>query len=126
VLNLEVESDTYPIKAEGLRPDFARNEQVPFLDVVATHNPKNGEIALFMLNRDTSAQRDLTVTWQSPTPSRVLACQTLTGRDLKAANTFDKPNVVTPAKLDAPAAGSSMTFRLPAGSYTVAHLATGR
>jgi alpha-N-arabinofuranosidase len=126
VLNLEVESDTYPIKAEGLRPDFARNEQVPFLDVVATHNPKNGEIALFMLNRDTSAQRDLTVTWQSPTPSRVLACQTLTGHDLKAANTFDKPNVVTPAKLDAPAAGSSMTFRLPAGSYTVAHLATGR
>ena len=126
VLNLEVESETYPIRAEGLRADFARNEQVPFVDVVATHNPKNGEIALFMLNRDTSAERDVAVTWQSPTPSRVLACQTLTGRDLKAANTFDKPNTVAPAKLDVPAAGSSMTFRVPAGSYTVAHLATGR
>jgi alpha-N-arabinofuranosidase len=126
VLNLEVESDTYPIRAEGLRPEFARNEQVPFLDVVATHNPINGEVALFMLNRDTSAERDITVTWQSPVPSRVLACQTLTGRDLKAANTFDKPNTVVPVKLDAPAPASSMTFRLPAGSYTVAHLATNR
>ena len=124
VLNLEVQGDTYPISAKGLRPDFARSEQVPFLDVVATHNPKNGQIALFMLNRDTSGDRDLTVSWQSPTPSRVLACETLTGRDMKAMNTFDKPNVVVPKKLDAPQVGSSMTFRLPAGSYTVAHLAT--
>jgi alpha-L-arabinofuranosidase len=81
---------------------------------------------LFMLNRDTSGERDITITWQSPTPSKVLACQTLTGRDLKAINTFEKPNTIVPAKLDAPQAGSSMTFRLPAASYTVAHLATGR
>jgi alpha-N-arabinofuranosidase len=123
VLDLLVESETYPIRAEGLRPDFARNDQVPFLDLVATHNPENGEFALFMLNRDTTAERDLTVTWQSPAPTRILACQTLTGRDLKATNTFDQPDRVVPAKLDAPQPGSSMTFRLPAASYTVAHLA---
>ena len=39
VLDLQVESETYPIKAEGLRPDFARDDQVPFLDVAATHRP---------------------------------------------------------------------------------------
>jgi alpha-N-arabinofuranosidase len=122
VLDLHVESETYPIRAEGLRADFAREEQVPFLDVVATHNPQNGQVALFMLNRDTTAERELTVSWQSPTPSRVLVCQTLTGRDLKAINTFDQPNNVVPRTLDAPQVGSSMTFRLPAGSYTVAHL----
>jgi len=119
-----VESETYPIKAAGLRADFARNDNVPFIDIVATHNPQNGQVALFMLNRDTTGERDITVNWQSPTPSRVLACQTLTGRDLKALNTFDQPNAVVPRALDAPAAGASMTFRLPAGSYTVAHLAT--
>jgi len=48
----------------------------------------------------------------------------LAGRDLKAINTFDQPNNVVPRNLDAPQVGSSMTFRLPAGSYTVAHLAT--
>ena len=124
VLDLAVESETYPIKGEGLRADFARDEQVPFLDVVATHNPQNGQVALFMLNRDTTRERDVTIAWQSPAPSKVLACQTMTGPDLKAGNTFEQPNRVVPRKLDAPQPGSSMTFRLPAGSYTVAHLAT--
>jgi alpha-N-arabinofuranosidase len=124
VLDLQVQCETYPIRAQGLRPDVARNAQVPFLDVVATHNPANGQVALFALNRDPTAERDLTITWQSPTPSRVLACQTLTGSDMKAANTFNQPNQVVPRKLDAPQAGASMTFRLPAGSYTVAHLAS--
>jgi alpha-N-arabinofuranosidase len=126
VLDLQIESETYPILAASLRADFARNEQVPFLDVVATHNPQNGEVALFVLNRDTTRERDLTISWQSPTPARVLACQTLTGADLKAINSFDQPTNVVPRKLDAPRAGASMTFRLPAGSYTVAHLASGR
>lgn len=124
VLDLQVECDSYPIRAQGLRPDLARNAQVPFLDVVATYNPANGQVALFALNRDPDAARDLTITWQSPTPSRVLTCQTLTGSNMKAANTFAQPNQVAPQKLDAPQVGASMTFRLPAGSYTVAHLAT--
>ena len=85
VLDLPVESETYPIRADGLRADFARDEQVPFLDVVATHNPQNGQVALFMLNRDTTGERDVTITWQSPTPSRVLACQTLTGTGSEGA-----------------------------------------
>jgi alpha-N-arabinofuranosidase len=124
VLDLMVESETYPIKGEGLRADYARDEQVPFLDVVATHNPQNGQVALFMLNRDTTRERDAAIVWQSPTPSKVLACQTIAGPDLKARNTFEQPTNVVPRNLDAPQPGSSMTFRLPAGSYTVAHLAT--
>ena len=53
-----------------------------------------------------------------------LACETLTGPDLKAVNTFADPRRVVPQRLDAPAAGSRMTFKLPPRSYTVAHLAT--
>ena len=64
VLDLMVESDTYPIKGEGLRADFARDEEVPFLDVVATHNPRNGQVAIFMLNRDTTGEREVTIAWQ--------------------------------------------------------------
>lgn len=40
VLDLQVESETYPIKAEGLRAGFAIDGEIPYLDVVATVNPR--------------------------------------------------------------------------------------
>jgi alpha-N-arabinofuranosidase len=124
VLDLQVESETYPIKAEGLRADFARNDRVPYLDVVATLDPANGQACVLMLNRDLESERELVLDWRDPTPTRVLACETLTGSDLKAANTFEHPTLVSPRTLDAPKAGSAMTFKLPPRSYTVAHIAT--
>jgi len=60
------------------------------------------------------------VDWRDLTPSRVLTCETLTGSDLKAVNTFERPSVVAPHALEAPKAGSTMTFKLPPRSYTVA------
>ena len=124
VLELQVESETYPIKAEGLRPDFARDEQVPFLDVAATLDPANGQVCLLMLNRDLASERELSVEWRDPAPSRVLACETLTASDLKAANTFEQPKLVAPRPLEPPRPGSTMAFKLPPRSYSVAHIAT--
>jgi alpha-N-arabinofuranosidase len=124
VLDLTVESETYPIKAEGLRVDFARNDEVPYLDVVATINAQNGQVSLLMLNRDLESERELVLDWRDPTPTRVLASVSLTGPDLKASNTFDQPMLVAPRILDAPRAGSMMTFKLPPRSYSVAHIAT--
>lgn len=124
VLDLWVETETYPIKAAGLRADFARDDQVPFLDVVATMNPQNGQVSVFMLNRDLQSERDLVLEWRDVTPTRVAICQTLTGPDLKASNSFEKPSVVAPRALDAPRAGAKMTFKLPPRSYSVALIAT--
>jgi alpha-N-arabinofuranosidase len=124
VLDLVVESETYPITARGLRADFARDDHVPFVDVVATIDPKNGQACVLMLNRDLDAERELVLEWQNPTPTRVLACDTLAGPDLKAFNTFEQPNRVVPRPLAPPTPGSRMTFKLPARSYTVAHIAT--
>jgi alpha-L-arabinofuranosidase len=123
VLDLLVESETYPIKPQGLRPDFARDDQVPFLDVVATIDPANGQAAVLILNRDLDAERELVLEWRDPTPTRVLACQTLTGPDLKAFNTFEEPQRVAPRDLPPPPAGAKMAFKVPPRSYTVAHLA---
>ncbi len=124
VLDLDVESETYRIKADDLRPDFARNDDVPYLDVVATLNPDNGQVTVLMLNRDLESERELVLEWRDPRPTQVLACETLTGSDLKAVNSFDNPNLVVPSKLDTPQPGTKMTFKLPARSYTVAQLAT--
>jgi alpha-N-arabinofuranosidase len=124
VLDLRVESDVYPIKAEGLRPDFARDDKVPYLDVTATLEPKSGQLALFLLNRDLETERELTVECRELTPARVLFAETLTGADLKAANTFEQPRRVVPAPLEVARAAATMTFRLPARSYSVVQLAT--
>ena len=124
VLDLRVEADTYPIRAAGLQADFARNDQVPFVDVVATLDSQNGQACVLMLNRDLEGERELVLEWRDVTPTRVLACETLTGPDLKAFNTFEQPRRVAPQQLDAPAAGARMTFKLPARSYTVARIAT--
>jgi len=124
ILDLRVESDTYPITAAGLQADFARNDQVPFVDVVATLDGQNGQACVLMLNRDLDAERELVLEWRDVTPTRVLVCETLTGTDLKAFNTFEQPRRVVPQRLDPPAAGARMTFKLPARSYTVAQLAT--
>jgi alpha-N-arabinofuranosidase len=125
VLDLLVESETYPIRADRLRADFARQDMVPYLDVVATLDPRARQTALFILNRDLESKRTLTVEWRDPTPARVLSCQTLTGSDLKASNTFEQPKRVAPQPLDPPQPGGRMSFELPPRSYTVAHLALG-
>ncbi len=124
VIDLSVESETYPISAKGLRSDFARDDQVPFLDVAATVDAKAGQAAVFVLNRDLDNERELVLDWREPTPTKVLACQTLTGTDLKASNTFERPQLVVPTTLDAPAAGARMTLKLPPRSYTVVQVAT--
>jgi len=117
VLDVRVQSDSYQIKAEGLRADFARDDLVPFLDVVATMN--NGQVSLFMLNRDLQQERELVIEWQDGIPARVINCETITGPDLKAVNTFQEPNIVRPRPLDPPKAGAKMAFKLPPRSYTV-------
>ena len=125
VVDLSVESETYPIAARGLRPDVARDDQVPFIDVAATIDSQNARACVLMLNRDLEAERELVLEWRESTPARVLVCQTLTGPDLKAFNTFEQPQRVAPHPLDPPQAGARMTFKLPARSYSVAHLALG-
>ena len=124
VLDVRVEAETYPITAAGLQADFARNDQVPYVDVVATHDASNGQASVLMLNRDLDGPRELILEWADVTPARVLACETLTGPDLKAVNTFEQPRRVAPQTLEASAAGTRMAFKLPPRSYTAVHLAT--
>lgn len=123
LLDVRVEGETYPISPAGLQADVARSGDVPFVDVVATLDESARQATLFVLNRDLAGNRELTVEWGSVTPTRVLACETLTGPDLKAFNTFEAPRRVAPQPLSAPTVGSRMTLELPPRSYSVMHLA---
>ena len=63
---------------------------------------RTGSSLCFMLNRDLQGERELVLDCRDFTPTRVLASETLTGTDLKAANTFERPTLVAPRPLEAP------------------------
>ena len=63
VLDLRVESETYPITGAGLQSDFARNGDVPFVDVVATLDDPAQQAAVLLLNRDLDGEREVVLEW---------------------------------------------------------------
>jgi alpha-N-arabinofuranosidase len=123
VLDLQVESETYPIRAADGRSSYARDGHVPFVDVVGTYDKSAGRIAVFVLNRDLVNERELALNFDDITPSSVVTAETITGNDLKAFNTFEEPNKVVATKLDGVKAGAKMTLKLPPRSYSVVQLA---
>ena len=123
VLDIRVESETYPIEGAGLRPDFAIDAQVPYLDVAMTLDEQRAEASVFMLNRDLENARELELDFQPTGPSRIISCDTLTGPDLKAVNTFENPDRVVPQSLQAVSNGQKTRLKLPPASYSVLRLA---
>jgi alpha-N-arabinofuranosidase len=110
VLDLAAESDTYDVPGLGA---------VPFVDAVGTWDPRTNTGCLLLLNRDLAKDRELTITWRGTAPGRMLKCEVLTGADLKASNTFQRPERVVPRPFEPPAAGQRMVLKLPARSYTL-------
>ena len=89
MLDLLVESETYPIRADGLTSRFAVMTKSR-ISMWLSRWIRRINACLFALNRDLESERELVLKWQDPA-HRVLDCKTLTGSDLKAANTFERP-----------------------------------
>jgi alpha-N-arabinofuranosidase len=110
VLDLAVDSPTYDVR--GIDP-------VPYIDASATLE-KGGPVSLFILNRDLNKPRDVEIVWREGAPQRVQFSQVLTGTDLKASNSLEKPRNVTPQALEPGKTGAARTvLRVPARSYAV-------
>jgi alpha-N-arabinofuranosidase len=111
VLDLLIESPTYPVQGMG---------DTGYVDAVATLDPDDGRTTLFVLNRDLSNARTVEVVWEDEPKTRVAAAQVLTGDDLKAVNGFDAPERVAPQPFERPSTTNGRTrFEVPARSYTV-------
>jgi len=115
VLDIVVDSETYELSGRN-------TTVVPYVDAVATFDASSKSCCLFALNRDLAREREVTLHFRDVTPRRVAGFETLTGRNLKAANTFENPQAVTPQRLEAPAPGSTMRVKLPAQSYSLLRL----
>ena len=112
VLEVAVESSsTYEVAGMG---------QVSHLDAVATYDPEDGKLALFLLNRDLSNAHQIEVNWEGKSGSRPMASWVLTGDDLKAVNSFQTPNKVVPQTAEKPASRAGrMLIEVPPHSYSV-------
>jgi alpha-N-arabinofuranosidase len=111
VLNVLAESPTYEVPGIG---------QVPYLDVAATLDQEAGKVSMFILNRDLNKAHPAEINWQDRTPKRLLGASVLTGDNLKAFNSFEAPQQVSPKPADKPSTTAGRTrLELPAHSYTV-------
>jgi alpha-N-arabinofuranosidase len=112
VLDLAVESATY---------DTRRRNRIPYIDAAGTLD-RDGTMSLFILNRDLEKDHEVELVWREAPPERVLFSQVLTGADLKAFNSFENPENVTPRAFEAPRMASRTVLKVPARSYTVLQL----
>ena len=109
---LDVLTDTLSYDVTGIG-------KVPYLDVAGTFSKENGNVCLFILNRDLSRAHEVDVVWEDAPPAHVVTSTVLTGNDLKASNSFDAPQRVVPQDLGKTATANGHTrFEVPARSYT--------
>jgi alpha-N-arabinofuranosidase len=110
VLDLAVESAAYDVRG---------GKTVPYIDATGTLDTAGGTMSLFLLNRDLNKARDVEIIWRDTPPKKVRVSHVLTGRDLKASNSFKNPNNVAPESFDPPRIKERTLLELPARSYTV-------
>ncbi len=110
VLNTLSESPVYQVPGIG---------EVPYLDITGTFSKENATVTLFILNRDLAKAHEIDLLWQDAPPSRLLTASVLTGKDLKAVNSFEAPQRVVPQELAKPVtSGAHTKFEVPPRSYT--------
>jgi alpha-N-arabinofuranosidase len=99
-------------------------DAVPYLEAVATWDEEHGSITLFAVNRDLESALPLEGDLRAFPGYHVLSHTTLTHSDLKATNTAQHPNNVTPRNNgDAAVSDGRLTATLPAASWNVIRLA---
>jgi len=95
---------------------------VPFVDAVASFDDKTGQIAVYVVNRSTDEDTELSLDFAGETGGTVgysVTARTLSDSDIHAANTRENPERVglvenTSATID----GGSVHITLPAVSWT--------
>lgn len=73
--------------------------EVAALDAAASYDPANGNLAVFLVNRDPAKALTATIRLADVTVDGVSAT-CLTHKDVKAANTWENPNAVAPVPIE--------------------------
>ncbi|MGB7160811.1 MAG: alpha-L-arabinofuranosidase C-terminal domain-containing protein [Tepidisphaeraceae bacterium] len=110
-LAADVKSPRYETKRFG---------EMPVLDVSASFDPAAGKGAVFLVNRSLGKALATEIVWDDKPPARVTGIRQLVGIDPKAANSFERPDVIVPEDVPAPQiAGGNLRIDLPPLSFTM-------
>jgi alpha-N-arabinofuranosidase len=98
-------------------------ECVPYLTTACIHNPVTGELNVLAVNRSLDTPMELNVELRTFGIFSAVEWTLLQNDDLKAVNTIDAPDTVTPRKeSDATITGQTLQAVLPAASWNVLRL----
>ena len=94
---------------------------VPAVDVAAATNPETGKSAVFLIHRNATETLKTEIVFEGgKPPTRVSDAQQIWGVDPNAANTFDRPDVITPRQVGAmPFKDRRLPIKLPPLSVTM-------
>ncbi|MBC7783029.1 MAG: alpha-N-arabinofuranosidase [Burkholderiales bacterium] len=102
-------------------PTYAAGKlgEAPTLDAAGTYCTRTGRVMLSVVNRSMTDAQDVTLRLLDRKPTSISFASQTTGDDLKAANTFDNPNAVTPSPVKAVIEGAAIRISLPKTSHAV-------
>jgi alpha-N-arabinofuranosidase len=97
--------------------------EAPLLQTAATHNKETGEVSIFILNCDQEEAVEMDLDIRSFGNLECIEHLVMSGSDIRAQNTFDKPGAVIPVNQKLPASGDDgVTLVLSALSWNVIRL----
>jgi alpha-N-arabinofuranosidase len=92
---------------------------VPYLDVLATRKSTNGDLVLFVANRDWKNDIPATLRLQGFSPAAQAQVDTLAADSPLAENTGDSPNAIRPVTKSQDVSGNEIRYVFPKLSVTV-------
>ena len=110
-LDVSVVVDTYATGRFG---------DVPLVDAVATHDPAQKRLAIYLVNRATDSSTDLEIdlaAMHSANQRLTVSARVLADEDLDAANTREQPERVQLHPLPVETDGASLRLSMPAVSW---------
>jgi alpha-L-arabinofuranosidase len=92
---------------------------VPYLDVLATRNSTNGDLVLFVANRDTKNAIPATLRLQGFSAAAQAQVDTLAADSLATENSGDHPDTIRPVTSSQTVTGNEIRYEFPKLSLTV-------
>ncbi len=92
---------------------------VPYLDVLATKNSSNGDLALFVVNRDMKSAIPATLRLQDFATAGEAKVDTLTADSILTENSGDHPDAIRPVGSSLSVSGNEVHYVFPKLSVTV-------
>ncbi len=115
------------LRASVNTPTYKAGErgEVPVVDACAAFDATNNQISLFLVNRSQTESASVDIRLSDATFEKVLINQAIGGGDVKAANSWEKPNVVKPVAGQATVENGSLHVQIPSPGLAVLKCSVG-